>query len=448
MKHLGVCAAALCCLACPSAAAPSAAEAACRIEYPGSIGVRCSVPLGPASLMLSGAAGPDGRIRLVAGLDSPFVRAGPLAAAGLLREAAGPLGFGPGSDVSGEATGLRFDGPGSGRHELSVEVILVPEACSLFWLHPESGSGILGCTFATGGGSLAFEAAAAVRDPGPGDPAEGWILDDASIPAGRVLNGASRIGVSLPGLSATISAGISAAERAPPGWFALCTAAIGRGGSGFDLVAAGSSSAYLELGGGGMPGGLRAGARVRFAGRLARIHARYLLSVGLPGFVPGPFLPSKEEIAFDLERRWPGGVGAWEAGLDLSNRIETCADGTKIDDPAGTLSAGWSSPRLHAGAAVDVGRDGGIRAGIAIDAADPRGVAGGQMRCVWPGDGPPSLSLSGRCRFVRGSWEVLLEAGLTSVRLGSIGTGAPEPWGSLEWRGTDRRVSPGRGRAP
>jgi len=67
---------------------------------------------------------------------------------------------------------------------------------------------------------------------------------------------------------------------------------------------------------------------------------------------------------------------------------------------------------------------------------------------VWPGDGPPSLSLSGHCRFVREPWEVLLGAGVTRVRLGSGGTGATEPWGSLEWRVTDRRVSPAKGRAP
>jgi hypothetical protein len=450
MKHLGVSAVAFCCLVCPSAAAPPAAEVACRIEYPGSLGVRCSVPLGAAGLLLCGGAGPDGRVRLVAGLDSPFVRAGRLSAAGLLREAAGPLGFDPGSLVSDEATGLRFDGSMSGPQELSVEVILAPETCSLFWLHPETGPGILGCTFGTGGGSLSIEAAAAVCDPGSDGPADGWILDSASIPAGRVLNGASRIGVSLPGLSATISGGISAAERAPPGWFALCTAVLGRGGSGLDLVAAGASATYITLGGGGMPGGLRAGARVRLAGRLARIHARYVLTVGLPGFVPGPFLPSKEELAFDFVRRWPCGVGAWEAGLDLSNRIETGADGTKIDDPTGTLSAGWNSSRLHAGAAVDVDRDGGTRVEVSIDAADSRGRggAGGQMRCAWPGGGSASLSLSGHCRIVRGSWAVLLEAGVKSVPLGSVGTGAPEPWGSLEWRVTDRRVSPAKGRAP
>lgn len=451
MKHLGVSAAALCCcLACPAPAAPITAEVASRIEWPGSFSVHCSVPLGPADLLLHGEAGPGGQVRLVAGLDGPFVRAGPLAVAGLLREAAGPLGFDPGSVVSEEATGLRFDGSMSGRQELSVQVILVPEACSLFWLHPEAGSGILGCTIGTGRRAVTFEAAASVCDPGADAAEEEWIGDRRQRPSGRVLHGASRVSVSLPWMSATVSGGMSAAERAPPGWFALCMADVGRGSSGLDLMAAGASSAYLELGGSGGSGGLRAGARIRLAGRLARIHARYVLSVGLPGFIPGPFLPSEEEFALVMERRWPCGVGAWEAGLSLSNRIETDADGTKVDDPSGTLSAGWSSSRLHAGAAVDVDRDGGARVEISAGTTDPRGGggAGGEVRCAWSGSDPACLSLAGHCRFVRGSWEVLLRAGVRSMPLESGGTGDPEPWGSLEWRAADRRVSPPKGRAP
>jgi hypothetical protein len=175
-----------------------------------------------------------------------------------------------------------------------------------------------------------------------------------------------------------------------------------------------------------------------------------VLSVGLPGFVPGPFLPSEEEFAFTMERRWPCGTGAWEAGLSLSNRIETDADGTKVDDPSGTLSAGWSSSRLHTGAAIDVDRDGGARVEISASTTDPRGRGGtgGEVGCAWSGSDPVCLSLAGHCRFVRGSWEALLQVGVRSIPLESGGTGDPEPWGSLEWRATDRLVSPPKGRAP
>ena len=107
------------------------------------------------------------------------------------------------------------------------------------------------------------------------------------------------------------------------------------------------------------------------------------MSVGLPGFVPGPFLPSVEKLAFALERRWPARDGAWAAALDLSNRIETGQDGETIDDPSDSLSVGWDSTRLQAGVTVNVDRDDGAAVAISVDAKAPgkgKGGAGGEVR--------------------------------------------------------------------
>jgi hypothetical protein len=447
MKLPGVSALALCCLACPSGAAPGSAEVTTRLEWPGSLGIRCGIPLGASFLLLRCGAEPDGPIRLVAGLDSPFARIGPLAAAGLLREAGAPLGFGPGTAVSEEATGLRFDGSMSGSEGFSVQVTLVPEVFALFWLHQEGGPGVLGCTISTDRGPIALDAAAAVSEPGPDSPETEWFLGNALDPAGRVLHGASRISVSLRGFSATVSGGMSAAERAPPGWFALCTATAGRDGTGIDLLAAGASRSYLELGGGSGPGGLRAGARLRLAGMHGRIDARYLMTVGPPGFVPRPFLPSEEELAFALERRWPAEGGAWKTGLSASNRRETGPDGVMDDDPSGSLSVAWDSARLHAGVTIDVARDEGASAEVSADAtsAGGRGGAGGEVRCAWSGREPASLSFCGHARFVRDSWEVLLRVGVRNVRFVE-GYGLVDPWGSVEWRVTERAGGASAGR--
>ncbi|MCX7030086.1 MAG: hypothetical protein NTU62_08200 [Spirochaetes bacterium] len=449
MKLLGVCALALCCWACP-AAVPAAAEVVTRLEWPGILSVRCSIPLGATQLQLLCDTEPAGPIRLAAGLDGPVVRAGPLAAAGLLREAAGPLGFSPGTGVSGEATGLRFDGSFAGPEGFSVQLTVIPEAFALFWLHPEGEPGVLGCTIGTGRrGPVALEAMASVCDPGADAPGEEWISDCAPSPSGRVLHGASRIGVSLPGLSATVSGGLSAAERAPPGWYVLGAAAIGRGDSGIDLLAAGASSSYLLLGGKSGSGGLRAGVRLRLSGPLARIRARYVMSVGLPGFVPGPFLAAEEELAFTLERRWPARGGTWKAALSASNRLETGQGGTTVDDPSGSLSAGWDSARLQAGATADFDRDEGAGVEVSVSAAGVggRGGAGGEVRCAWSGRDPATLSLSGHARFARDAWEVLLRAGVRDVRLISGGIGDCGPWGSVEWRVTERAGSVPAGRA-
>jgi hypothetical protein len=436
MNRPACCALVLCGLACPARAAPVAAELTTRLEWPGSLSVRCGIPIGPGQLLVRAAADPDGSIRFLAGWDGPFARIGPLAAAGLLREAGAPLGFSPGTGVSAEETGLRFDGSLSAAGGLSVQVTMVPRVFALFWLHPESGPGTLGCAVGTGRGRFTMDAVASVSESGLDPPGTEWFTSGAPIAAGQVLHGASRIGVNVPGLAATVSGGVSAAERAPPGWFALCTASAGSGDASLDLLAAGASRGYLGLGGGSAGGGVRAGARLRLAGRLGRIDAQWVMSAGLPGFVPGPFLPSEEKLAFALERRWPAGDGAWEAALDLSNRIETSSAGVTVDDPSGSLSAGWDSTRLQAGVKVDLDRDEGAAAAISVDAKGPGGTggAGGEARCAWRAREPPSLSFGGHARFVRGSGEVRLRAGIRDVRLAAGGLDGCQPWGSVEWR--------------
>ncbi len=450
MKRTACCVFVLCCLACPTGAVPAVAETTARLEWPGSLSVRCGIPIGSAYLLLRAEARPAGSICFVAGLDSPVARIGPLAAAGLLREAGEPLGFGPGTSVSREATGLRFDGSSSGSESVSVQLTLVPEVLALFWLNPEGGPGVLGCTLGAGPGPITLDAVVSVSESGPDAPQTDWILGGPPTPAGRVLHGVSRIGVSLRGFSMTVSGGMSAAERAPSGWFALCTAAAGLGDSGIDLLAAGASRGYLGLGGGGAGGGLRAGARLRLAGPLGRIRARYVMTVGLPGFVPGPFLPSEEDLAFALERRWPAGDGAWETALELSNRIESGPDGAMADDPSGSVSVGWDSARLQVGLTVGIDRDEGAAAEVSADATGSGGKSGAgvQVRCAWSGHGPASLSVSGEVRFTGSCGGLLLRAGVRSVRLVSGGVGGCDPWGSVEWRVTDLPVNPSKGSAP
>jgi hypothetical protein len=426
---------ALCCLAPAGSAASRTAEAAMRLEWPGSLEVSCEVPLGAALLQLCCETDAHGGVRFIAGLDSPLVRLGPLAAAGLLREAGNPLGFGPGSAVAGEATGLRLEGSWHTAGGWSAEVMLIPEAFGLFGMLTHDGSRVLGCRCASGRrGPIEVDAVAAVSELTTGRAAEPWIAECATVPAGRILHGAARIGVGLRGFSAEVSGGMSAAERACPGWFVLGTAAFGRREARIDLLAAGASEGYLELGRRDQPGGAKAGMRLRLAGPLESLRAGYVMSVGLPGFAPGPFLPVQEELSLVVERRRPARGGAWEAGLSLSNRISTGSDGTRVDDPSGRLSAGWDSACFDACAGLEFNRDDGIDAEVSADASwlGGRGRAGGDVQCAWLAGGSASLSATANARYAFGTVEALLRVGIRGVRMLAGVLDSGEPWGALE----------------
>jgi len=434
MHRIAIRALAICCLAPAAAAAPRAAEAVVRLSWRGDLAVRCEIPLGAALLRLGCEADAKGPVLLVAGLDSPLVRLGPLAAAGLLREAGDPLGFGPGTTVGDEETGLRLDGSLHAAGGWSAEIMPVPGSFGLFWMDA-GGSHVLGCRCAWGRrGPLELDAAAAVGGRAPADAPASWVVEHPTAAAGRTLHGAARIVARGSGWSATVSGGMSAAERAPPGLFVLATASFRQREVGVDLLAAGASAGYLELGRTAHPGGAKAGVRLQLAGEQGSVRAGYVMSAELPGFVPGPFLPTEEELSFTVERSRPGRGGEWQAGLSASNRIVTAADGARTDAPSGRVSVGWNSPRMDAGVELELDRDEGIAAELSVEAA-ARGVrAGGELACSWQWDGPPLLSISAFTRFDLGSAETLLEAGVRGARLRAGGLDGCEPWGSLEWR--------------
>lgn len=434
MRRIAIRALALCCLVPAAPAALRAAEAVVRLSWPGGLGVRCEIPLGPALLGLCCDADAEGPVRFVVALDSPLVRIGPLAAAGLLRGAGDPLGFGPGTTVGEEATGLRLDRSMRTTGGWSAEIMLVPDAVGLF-LMDAGGSHILGCRCAWGRrGPLELDAAATVGGLAAAAAPASWICEHPTAAAGRTLHGAARIVARGSGWSATVSGGLSAAERAPPGWFILATASFRQREVGVDLLAAGASAGYLELGRPARPGGAKAGVRLRLAGEQGSVRAGYVMSAGLPGFAPGPFLPTEEELSFVVERSRPGRGGEWQARLSGSNRIVTTAEGARTDAPSGRISVGWDSARMDAGAGLELDRDEGIAAELSLEAA-ARGVrAGGELACSWQWDGPPLLSISAFTRFDLGSAETLLEAGVRGARLRAGGLDGCEPWGSLEWR--------------
>lgn len=434
VNRVAIGALAIFCLVPATPAAPRAAEALIRLSWPGGLGVRCQIPLGAALLWLGCDADAEGPVRFVAGLDGPLVRLGPLAASGLLREAGDPLGFGPGTTVGEEATGLRLDGSMPAAGGWSAEIMLVPDAVGLFWMDA-GGSHALGCRCTVARrGPLQLDAAASLGGLAAADVPASWIVEHPTAAVGRTLHGAVRIVARESGWSATVSGGMSAAERAPPGWFALATASFEQREVDIDLLAAGASTGYLELGRPAQPGGAKAGVRLRLTGEQGSVRAGYLMSAELPGFVPGPFLPTEEELSFLVERSRPGRGGEWRARLSASNRIVTAADGARTDAPSGRLSVVWDSARMDADAGLQLDRDEGIAAELSVEAEGRRVRAGGELACSWPWDGPALLSASASARFSVGSVETRLRAGVRGARVSAGGLDGCQAWGSLEWR--------------
>jgi hypothetical protein len=426
-----------------------------RLVWPDGFAVRCGIPIGDSRLVLLGGGTGDS-IEMAAGLDGPLVRAGPLAPAGLLREAAGPLRSGPGTGT--ENTGLRLDASFGARAEASVQVTLIPEAFAVLWLRspgdtdPPSGlsAGFLGGTLGpVRVGPLLLEAIAGLGEPGPSKDGEDWTRDGPLHPPGLVLLGAARIRLDLPWVSAGVSGGWSAAERAPPGWFALGTGSFGSEDIGVDLCAAAASCGYLELGGGDDPGGMKWGVRLRLAGSSGRFVVRYVLSADLPGFAPGPFLAAGEEIDITLERRWTSGAGVWEAGLSASNRIETGADGAQRDDPTGRVSVCWEGHRLAAGLAVDINRDDGVGIDCSLGTGELPACAGVALEADFAvHDGATRLGFSVRAVLALDAWEATVRAGFDGAPLVRGGLRAARPRISLGWRVTAPADPAPAGRGP
>jgi hypothetical protein len=401
-----------------------------RLSWPGGVAARCGIPLGSSRLVLIGGDGPGGAIGFVVGLDGSFVRAGPLAEAGLLRVAAGPLDFGPGTEVTSETTGLRLDGSFDAQAEASVQVALLPEVLHLFLLRPPGGAAALGGTLGPlCRGALSLDVAAAVSAAGPPVVDTVWFRDGPPTPPGLVLLGTARIRLGLPHVSAAVSAGASAAERAPPGWFAIGTGSLDVGDSGIDLLAAAASAGYLELGGGDDPGGARAGIRLRLAGRAGRFAAKYARTIDPPGFAAGPFRCTVEALDIRIVRRWPSDAGAWELGLSAKNRIETGADGDCEDDPSGRLSVDRDGGGLRAGFVVDVDRDDGVAVEATFGSAEdtPGTSADIEVRCTFH-DGPACLGVAGTLRLMLGAGELMARAGVRDAPLVPRGLRAARPW--------------------
>ena len=215
-----------------AAADPVTLQLSSALVWPGSLTLRgelvsqdfrlaaaCQAP----ALLPAAQAGPE---KLLAGLSLPWLKLGPLSPAGVLREAANPLGFGAGSDVFVQRSGFLLD-LSIPATQAGVLFMPIPRVLGVFY-EPDGGEGQrLGCLAGIGSrDGVSVEGFASISEPPARDREEEWLQASSPFPGGKTLTTAARLMLGSPwcGVSATI--GASSAERCPPGSFAHLHCAI------------------------------------------------------------------------------------------------------------------------------------------------------------------------------------------------------------------------------
>ena len=212
-------------IAAAAGAAPHQLELSSTSEWPGGLTVRAAVRQQALLMAAACRSGPDGQ-RIAAGVSLPWLTVGPLSPAGVAREVFNPMGFGAGSDVFVQRTGLLMDlslpSPPSG-----ILLMPLPRTFGVFAGPAAGGGSRIGCvTSLREAGGSGIEAFMSVSEGQAENPREEWLLGHPLFPGGRILNGAARFLLASPAVGVTVSVGYSSGDRYPPGLFTQAHAAV------------------------------------------------------------------------------------------------------------------------------------------------------------------------------------------------------------------------------
>jgi hypothetical protein len=174
--------------------------------------------------------------RAAAGIETAWLAAGPLAPEGLLRLVDGPLDSGPSAEVYTQETALSLDGSFDGGSRSGVIAWPMPGRLGVGALARDGSVTAL----AVAGGrplpALRWEALGARSAPPADPPGDAWFAEGPPWPGGPLAHAALRAALETGGVEAAAAAGMSAAERAPPGGWALLRLHGHRGGARGDLL--------------------------------------------------------------------------------------------------------------------------------------------------------------------------------------------------------------------
>ncbi len=155
------------------------------------------------------------------GFSSPYLRAGPLALKGLLREIFNPLAYGPGSSVFQERPEIRLEKSFSGSSKTGIVFDPVPDHAECFLFHSSGVTKAGGSLSVPLGSYLETHLLFSTSQPKRATVDDSWFSDRLSFPGDRLIHGAGRLTLDHPGLFCSLSLGISGGRRIVPGYFTL-----------------------------------------------------------------------------------------------------------------------------------------------------------------------------------------------------------------------------------
>jgi hypothetical protein len=294
-------------------------------------------------------------------LSLPWLLFGPVARAGLLREASNPLGFSAGSSVFAERTGVRLDGslPAGNPGLLCMPV---PDVLGIFCLPCPNGARACGC-FASLQSRSGFRAEGFVcgSKSRPEHTGEEWFRSRPADPGGAMTATGVRLGADLPGLSLGATLGGSFSERAPPGSFMLLHGSW-HGNDWFAEALLGrTDSTYRRPGGEGSEAGSAFSVSAGIEGPARTAKVSYAICLDQPGFAPRQYLASSEVMGIVLEQALAAASGlAAVCRARAERRISRDSQGNRQQTGRCSAALKGKIRGFEAASCVELNEPGGI----------------------------------------------------------------------------------------
>lgn len=348
----------LLCLVLLSGPAPAQPRlcAAGSWDLDGTLGVRAEVAeAGRRAVLAWEGEGPPGSgppRGLAFGVTLPWITAGTLASAGLVRLAADPLAFGPASDVFAEEPGLVLDGSASSPSRKGLLLAVVPRALGLFLREAAAGGCEAGVAVLAGPwAGLLVEGLLEAAQP-PADPPDGWY--GPSSPGGLAALAAARLSWEGPRARASLAWGGSGGTLAAPGCFALAEASAGEQDSRAAVLVGFTDARYSPLSGTPRDAAFKAAAEARLGRPTGAVEAGLTMNGQLPQFDPSQAPALRWSTSIAVERCLGQGPRPALLRLEASRRAQPPGPGSPADglDCTALLSLPARRLRLEAGAAA------------------------------------------------------------------------------------------------
>jgi hypothetical protein len=259
-------------------------------EWGGGLSVRGALALDSA--LLTGAC--RNGSAFAAAIETPWLRAGPLCPAGLLRVAYDPLGFSPQSEVFSELTGLVIDSTLESEKP-GIVMMPVPEILGMYFVNDPPGTFGWCASLVSPQGS-GVEGFLSLSRPLPEPPGDEWVSSRPLYPGGQLLVAGTRILFAVPGLEMAAALGASQGEQVGQGAFWQLRASVHGAGAWAVFLAAGADREYRTPRGTGFDEGQELAAACGVAGApgSARLLCSFLLCH--PEMAPHPCRATREAL--------------------------------------------------------------------------------------------------------------------------------------------------------